>query len=147
MCEQGTASTKRGTRQPSTARVAGGTSTERPEPQAGTTLADALLDALDDAALRALAGRLRPYLLGQPERLLDAPEAAALLGLHPETLVRMARNRRVWACKVGREWRFRADRLEIRSTGTRSVSPAPAPRPRRPLASERPSTAAIRGRQ
>jgi excisionase family DNA binding protein len=77
-------------------------------------LADALLSALDETAVRELAERLRPHLPLDSDRFLDAREAAALLGLRPDTLLRMARDGRIWARKAGREWRFRADRLEIR---------------------------------
>jgi excisionase family DNA binding protein len=110
------------------------------------SLAAALLDAFDEPALREFADRLRPYLAGEAGRLLDAREAAALVKLHPETLVRMARSGRVSAIKAGREWRFRADRLEVSPPVGRSVSPAPAARPRRAPARKRASTMAIRGR-
>jgi excisionase family DNA binding protein len=110
------------------------------------TLADVLLGSLDDAATRELAERLRPHLPPAPARLLDAREAAALLGLHPDTLVKMARTGRVWAQKAGREWRFRADRLEILPRGGEASSrwqSAHATRVR--AATARPSVAAIRG--
>jgi excisionase family DNA binding protein len=54
-------------------------------------------------------------------RLLDAPEKARQLGVHPNTLVRMAREGRVSATKVGRSWRFPADTSEI-------LPPANSPR-------------------
>src|SRR5437016_2308769 len=91
--------------------------TNEPPRSREATLADVLLGSLDDAATRELAERLRPHLPPAPARLLDAREAAALVGLHPDTLVRMARSGRVWAQKAGREWRFRADRLEILPRG------------------------------
>jgi len=109
-------------------------------------LAAALLDELNEAACRELAERLRPYLAGEPDRLLDAVEFAPLVKLNPETCVRMARSGRVWAVKVGRGWRFRADRLQVSPLAGRSVSPAPPARPRRAPARERASTLAIRGR-
>lgn len=116
------------------------------EPAPATALALALVEALDDEATRELANRLRPHLPAEAERLLDAREAAALLGLHPDTLVRMARTGRIWAKKVGREWRFRADNLDIGPVaGSLPASPTPMRR-RRPQATARPSIAAIRGR-
>lgn len=106
-------------------------------------LGSALLAALDGDALRELAERLRPYLREEdPGRLLDARGASERLGLHPETLSRMARTGRVWAIKAGREWRFRPDRLGIRPVGN--------PGRRRSHLTSRPvdgeAAAAIRGR-
>ena len=107
------------------------------------TLADALLGALDETAARELAARLRPHLPTAPDRFLDAREAASMLGLHPDTLVRMARTGRIWAQKVGREWRFRADRLEVQPVaGNVSGSATRAPHAHR---AARSSVAAIRG--
>lgn len=78
-------------------------------------LGHALLDALDDDALSVLAERLRPYLADSDE-LLDAREAATRLGLHERTVARMAREGRIpGAVKVGRGWRFNADRLTPRA--------------------------------
>src|SRR5271169_3089825 len=54
-------------------------------------LAAALFAELDDLACRELAELLRPYLITGPDRLLDAAEAAPPAKLHPDTLVRMAR--------------------------------------------------------
>jgi len=110
-----------------------------------SAIAALLVDELDDDGLRELAGRLRPYLHDDPGRLLNARRAAARLGLHPETLVRMARDGRIWAVKAGREWRFRADRLETSPPAGRSISHASASRPRRAPVRERASIAAIRG--
>lgn len=46
------------------------------------------------------------------ERLLNTDEAANLLGgLHPKTLMRLARNGEVPAIKIGRCWFFRASAL------------------------------------
>ncbi len=45
------------------------------------------------------------------EPLLDLPEAAALLRIHPQTLKKMAIRHSVPAIKVGRLWRFRASDL------------------------------------
>lgn len=127
-------------------RASAGADLPNREPAPATALALALVDALDDEATRELANRLRPHLPAEADRLLDAREAAALLGLHPDTLVRMARASRIWAKKVGREWRFRADRLDICPAADSSATPPTPMRPRRTRASVRPSVAAIRGR-
>ena len=97
-------------------------------------LAAALLDSLDNEALAALAERLRPHLAESgPDggRLLDPREAAARLGLHERTVARMAREGRIpGAVKVGRAWRFPADRLvtrpPLRPVDARSQRGAPA---------------------
>lgn len=81
-------------------------------------LAVALLDSLDNEALAALAERLRPHLADHDAdgaRLLDPREAAARLGLHERTVARMAREGRIpGAVKIGRGWRFPANRLVTR---------------------------------
>ena len=56
------------------------------------------------------------------EPLLTAEQATKILGgMHPKTLMRMARRREVPAIKLGRYWFFRASALnawvEISSTG------------------------------
>ncbi len=102
----------------------------------------------DDALKREFAAYLRPYLADSPGRLLDTSEKAQQLGIHPETLVKMARAGRFkGAIKVGREWRFPSESLEI-------LPPAPGDAPRSaalPTARRSPTTvpgsfAAIRGR-
>jgi excisionase family DNA binding protein len=45
------------------------------------------------------------------EPLLDSEEAAVLLRIHPKTLQRMARERRITGVKVGKSWRFRVSEL------------------------------------
>lgn len=45
-------------------------------------------------------------------RLLTAEEAARYLGLHPETVRKMAREQRLPRVKVGRVWRFRPTDLD-----------------------------------
>jgi excisionase family DNA binding protein len=108
------------------------------------SFATVLLNELDGVALRELATRLRPYLHSEPD-FLDARQAAARLGLHPETLARMARDGRVPAVKVGREWRFRSDRLDVQPVaGTSSISLSAARR-QRSTATALPSVSAIRG--
>ncbi len=96
-------------------------------------LLGALIDAWDEAdeASRAqFADRLRPHLGRVDQELLDAETKARELGLHPETLVRMARNKRVpGARKIGRSWRFPAGEIDIRAaTDTHIPEPAPARR-------------------
>ena len=46
------------------------------------------------------------------EKLLSHEEAAQLLGIHPETLRRMAVRGEVPALKVGRFWKYRASTLD-----------------------------------
>src|SRR5436305_7979796 len=128
------------------------TSEPRPEPASydrrrskGVTLADALLGTLDDASARELAERLRPHLPVEPHRFLDARQAAQVLGLHPDTLVRMARTGRIWAQKVGREWRFRADQLEIHPIDSGPQTTTRPFRTRHSRTAPHSSAAAIRG--
>lgn len=114
-----------------------------------TLLLEELVEALelaDEALKRELADRLRPYLASESDRLLDAEEKAAHLGLHPDTLARMARDGRIpGAMKVGREWRFRADLCEILPPRAAAVEVGPGAAPRRSAAPARTSIAAIRG--
>lgn len=46
------------------------------------------------------------------ERLLDSDEAASLLKIHPKTLQRMARQKRIAGVQIGKLWRFRASALD-----------------------------------
>jgi excisionase family DNA binding protein len=46
------------------------------------------------------------------ERLLDSDEAASLLKIHPKTLQRMAREKRISGIQIGKLWRFRASALD-----------------------------------
>ncbi len=45
------------------------------------------------------------------EPLLNLEAAASVLGMHPKTLERMARNKKVPALKVGKRWKFRLTSL------------------------------------
>lgn len=47
-----------------------------------------------------------------PEPLLDSEEAAAIIGIHPKTLQRYARQRLIRGIHVGKLWRFRASTIE-----------------------------------
>ncbi|MGH2510144.1 MAG: helix-turn-helix domain-containing protein [Terriglobia bacterium] len=47
------------------------------------------------------------------EPLIDAEEAAHLLGLHPKTVQLMARQGTLPAIKVAKFWRFRKSQLEV----------------------------------
>ena len=42
------------------------------------------------------------------EAFMNTDEAAAMLGVHPKTLQRLARSGRVTAYRVGKLWRFQA---------------------------------------
>ena len=117
----------------------------------GNSLLAVFLESLaqaDDAVKRELAAYLSPYLADSPGRLLDASEKARQLGLHPETLVKMARAGRCrGAIKVGREWRFPTESLEIlppAHEGAPASSDLPAALRRAPT-TVRGSVAAIRG--
>jgi len=46
------------------------------------------------------------------EPAIDAKEAAALLNLHPNTVLAFARERKIPAFRMGRVWRFRASALD-----------------------------------
>jgi excisionase family DNA binding protein len=46
------------------------------------------------------------------EPLIDSEEAAALLGIHAKTLIRLARERKIPAVRLGRLWRFRTSAME-----------------------------------
>lgn len=46
------------------------------------------------------------------EQLLNSAEAAKLLGVHPKTLMQMARRGKIPAVRVGKFWRFRASALD-----------------------------------
>jgi excisionase family DNA binding protein len=48
----------------------------------------------------------------RPERLLDSVEAAAILGIHPKTLQRMARSGQISGIRIGRLWRFRRSDID-----------------------------------
>jgi excisionase family DNA binding protein len=114
----------------------------------GHDLGTALLGVLDEDAVAQFAERLRPHLEGHghDDELLTPTEVAARLKLHPKTVVRMAREGRIPAVKVGAGWRFHPDRLDI-AAGART----PTARGRYSLAlgragrGERPSVVAIRG--
>jgi excisionase family DNA binding protein len=62
------------------------------------------------------------------ERLLDDEQAAALLGIHPKTLQRLARTGHVPAHRIGRFWRYRASELDAWLHRGRSGSSSDADR-------------------
>jgi excisionase family DNA binding protein len=104
----------------------------------------------DDDAKRELAEVLRPYLIAPQkspgtDRLLDATEKAAQLRLHPDTLVKMARDHRIWATKVGRQWRFRSGDLPKSRFRRESHGNVAADARQRRQSSVAASVAAIRG--
>jgi excisionase family DNA binding protein len=47
-----------------------------------------------------------------PEPLIDSEEAAAIIGIHPKTLQKMARRGQIRGVHVGKLWRFRASMIE-----------------------------------
>jgi excisionase family DNA binding protein len=111
-------------------------------------LGAALLGALDDDALATFAERIRPHLEGpeHDEELLTPVEVATRLRLHPKTVVRMAREGRLAAVKVGTGWRFHPDRLDVEARSHRSTEGGRCGgTPHRARQAERPSVVAIRG--
>lgn len=113
----------------------------------GHDLGAALLGVLDEDALAQFAERLRPHLEGHghDDELLTPAEAAARLKLHPKTVVRMAREGRIAAVKIGTGWRFHPDLLEISARSRTSGTSAWCSTTRRAVGAERPSVVAIRG--
>ena len=58
------------------------------------------------------------------EPLLDSNRAAALLGIHPKTLQKLARAGKVQCHRIGDLWRFRASELGMwLRTGIKSKPP------------------------
>jgi excisionase family DNA binding protein len=57
------------------------------------------------------------------EPLLETPQAAELLKVHPKTLQKWARTGIIPGSKIGREWKFRASVLDdfVRSRYTHST--------------------------
>ncbi|MFL5816878.1 MAG: helix-turn-helix domain-containing protein [Conexibacter sp.] len=110
-------------------------------------LGAAILASLDDETIRALAERLRPHLEDRPDHqpLLTPAQAAERLRLHPKTVVRMARDGRLSAVKVGTGWRFHPDQLDIVPPSRPAMVDPPCAARRRPASGERASVAAIRG--
>jgi excisionase family DNA binding protein len=47
-----------------------------------------------------------------PEPLIDTEEAAAIIGIHPKTLQKMARRGQIRGVHVGKLWRFRASTID-----------------------------------
>ncbi len=67
-----------------------------------------------------------------PRSLLTAHEVQGMLGIDRSTVYRMAEDGRLPAIKVGRQWRFPADRLQQALTGEpagRAFAPAVLPEP------------------
>lgn len=120
---------------------------DRHEPTLRLSVARAFVAELadDPAALEELRELLDT---AQGERMVKAPEAADVLGIHPKTLTRAAAaGRVVGAQRVGaRGWRFKLSELELLPPEPSELGPAPAGRGiRRPGASS--ATMAIRGAQ
>jgi excisionase family DNA binding protein len=73
----------------------------------------------------------------QFEPLLSDAQAGNLLGLHPKTVQRLARDGDVPALRIGRYWRFRASELnewlETLATGRKKPSATVVESPRQPV--------------
>jgi excisionase family DNA binding protein len=105
-----------------------------------------ILASLEEDTFRAVADCLRPYL--EPTNhggLLTPAEAAERLRLHPKTVVRMARDGRLPATKIGTGWRFHPDDLNITPAPRPERVATCAPARRRPAQNEPASVRAIRG--
>jgi excisionase family DNA binding protein len=112
----------------------------------GADLGAALLGALDDDALARFAQRLRPHLDDhEHDELLTAADVATRLKLHSKTVVRMAREGRIAAVKIGTGWRFHPDQLDIAASPRALVAGDRRTAVRRAAGAERPSVVAIRG--
>jgi len=110
------------------------------------SLGAALLASLDDETIAQLAQRLRPYLHEDGRAgLLTPAEAAERLRLHPKTVVRMARDGRLPAVKVGVGWRFHPDRLAVEPRTPPQTPRAGRARPRACVGGAPASVRAIRG--
>ncbi|HUA97883.1 MAG TPA: helix-turn-helix domain-containing protein [Terracidiphilus sp.] len=57
-------------------------------------------------------GRNGKVLTFVPEQLLETPEAASAMKIHPKTLQKMARRREIRGIRVGKHWRFRASDIQ-----------------------------------
>ena len=110
-------------------------------------LGAAILASLDEETIRALAERLRPHLEDRPDHppLLTPSQAAERLRLHPKTVVRMARDGRLPAVKVGAGWRFHPDRLAVEPRTPSHTPRAGRSRPRARVGRVPASVRAIRG--
>lgn len=54
----------------------------------------------------------KPVAKASPEPLIDSESAAAIIGIHPKTLQKMARSGEIKGVHVGKLWRFRASAIE-----------------------------------
>jgi excisionase family DNA binding protein len=61
------------------------------------------------------------------EPLIDANEAARLLGVHPKTVKRLAASSQIPGMRIGRLWRFRASALDEWVTSAIDSSCHPCP--------------------
>lgn len=106
----------------------------------------AAFDGADESTRLAIASRLQPYLADDPNRLLDVKEKAKQVGLHPDTLARMAHSKRVPAAtRAGKEWRFPAGEIDILPVHGGLPSAGPPPPLRRASAAGDAALAALRG--
>ena len=53
-----------------------------------------------------------PTVQGSCEPLIDVVTASQLIGLHPKTIMRMARDKRIPAFHLGRYWMFRPSLID-----------------------------------
>ena len=135
------------------AGMGGPTSENRMSTRSTAVLVWVLLEALGEhpELRRELAAMLRDdQAIESAAGFIESPAAARRVRLHPDTLVRFAREGRVpRACKAGRGWRFPADIgpadiVAARGEHLRVLAPSS---PRRASATARPSSfAAISGR-
>jgi excisionase family DNA binding protein len=64
------------------------------------------------------------------EPLISAAEAGQLLGIHPVTILRWARDGRIPHCRLGRKVKFRVSELTAWSTTSTLIVPFVSPNPK-----------------
>ena len=78
-----------------------------------TNVKDPQTNKTRQIAVSSFAANVHMPLSDRPERLLDSAEAAAILGIHPKTLQRMARSGQIRGIRVRKLWRFRRSEIDM----------------------------------
>ncbi|WP_217913793.1 helix-turn-helix domain-containing protein [Miltoncostaea marina] len=74
-----------------------------------------------------ISAKLWPMSEPPPHEVLNLPEVADWLGLHPNSVHRAARSGRLPARRVGKEWRFLREAVAARWTPGRRLRGKPSP--------------------